>query len=164
MRIFRGMGWFLVVSLIGYAAWNSEIRTKAIETLSDVVARGKQSEIDRLAWELRSLESEADEIGLEMEQYQQLVDAMPDSTSSTAFERRIKHLQSRMLANQVAEGHRVAKIDRSVEPARDLLNQRADRLGYQREGTMLVLMDSPSAEQNPQQYVVAPARGAKGCN
>jgi hypothetical protein len=164
MRIFKGMGWFLAVSLMFYAAWNSEIRTKAIETLSYMVALGKQSEIDRLAWELRSLESEADEIGLEMEQYRQLVSVMPNSTSAAGFERRIKHLQSRLLANHVAEGHRVAKIDRAVEPARDLLNQRANRLGYQREGTMVVLVESPSTEQSSQQYVMAPARGAKGCN
>lgn len=34
MRIFKGIGWVLAASLMCYAAWNSELRTKAIETHS----------------------------------------------------------------------------------------------------------------------------------
>jgi hypothetical protein len=164
MKMVKGLGWLVAAGAMGFMAWNSDVRTKAIETLAYIAEMGKQSEIDQLAWELKSLEQEAAEIGLEMEQYQQLVSAMPNSTSAAAFERRIKHLQSRMLANQVAEGHRVAKIDRAVEPARDLLNQRADRLGYHREGTTVVVIDRPTDAQTAQQFAVTPARGAKGCN
>ncbi len=164
MKFVKNMGWVVSAVVMGYMAWNSDLRSQAINTLSYVAELGKQSEIDQLAWELRSLEQEAAEIGLEMAQYQDLVEAMPDSTSAEAFQRRIKHLQSRMLANQVAEGHRVAKIDRAVEPARDLLNKRADRLGYQREGTTIVFLDADQPNQQSQKrYNVSTAKTANGC-
>lgn len=163
MKIMKYSGWMVAAAMTSYMAIQSDFAGQVLRTASFVSELRTRAEIDQLASEVEELEEEAAEIGLEMDQYEELVAALPNSKSSSGFERRIKHLRSRLLANQVAEGTRVAAIDKAVEPARDLLNRRADRLGYQREGTSFVLVQDKTTREVKSEYTVSPARVAGGC-
>lgn len=127
-----------ISAVIAIFSLSADARKYTAGALSKVSHYLESAEIDRAVNDLGALESQSELIEAELQQNRALRSQLSMTPAADSVDRRINHLVARSLANNVRIGETVATVDRLAEPAREVVNQRTEKLGYLPENTTVV--------------------------